>query len=158
MKIRQFNAGYSRPEDRVLFRVGMDDDSEFRFWLTRACLKEFFGWVDQWLAPADGTPAAALEAFQREAAVEGGDFATPMKERENFPFGEAPVLVVSLAVEADAGRKLRLHLNLADQRTVTLHLKEEMLVGIHKVIRQAIQAAAWGFSAIPAAAPPAHLH
>lgn len=155
MKIRQFNAGYNRAEDRILFRVGMDDDSEFRFWLTRACLKDFLGWVDAWLSPADGTPAAALKAFQREAAAAGGDFKTPMQSGQSFPLGEAPALVSSLAVATEA-RQVRLLLHLTDRRTVTLHLTEVLLVNVHHVLRHAIQNADWGLAA--AVAPAAHLH
>lgn len=156
MKIHQFNAGYNRLEDRLLLRVGMNDGSEFRFWLTRACLREFFGWVDQWLAPADITPAAARQAFQREAAAAGGDFETPLQVGESFPLGEVPVLVEAIRVESE-DQVLRLLMHLADRRTVTLHLNEELMAGIHQVIRQAVQGADWGLAA-QATAQTSHLH
>jgi hypothetical protein len=35
MTIKQFNATYLVPDDRLLFRFNTSDDSEYRFWLTR---------------------------------------------------------------------------------------------------------------------------
>ena len=35
MSIKQFNATYLAPDDRLLFRFNTLEDTEFRFWLTR---------------------------------------------------------------------------------------------------------------------------
>ena len=35
MSIKQFNATYLAPDDRLLFRFNTLEDAEFRFWLTR---------------------------------------------------------------------------------------------------------------------------
>jgi hypothetical protein len=35
MSIKQFNATYLAPDDRVLFRFNTADDAEYRFWFTR---------------------------------------------------------------------------------------------------------------------------
>ncbi len=35
MSIKQFNASYLAPDDRVLFRFNTVEDAEFRFWFTR---------------------------------------------------------------------------------------------------------------------------
>ena len=157
MKVQQFNASHVRKEDRVLLRVVMDTGDELRFWLTRACLKEFMGQIEAWLAPSDGSPDAILKSFQREAAVNKGDFSTPLKAGENFPLGEAPVLVESMRVETE-GSAVRLLLQLVNRHVATFNLNEDVLVSVHYVLRKAMLAADWGLVAAETAAAPIHLH
>ena len=148
MTIRQVNATYVAPEDRILLRVTMTEGDEFRFWLTRASLRDFGPQAAAWISAADGTPAAAVQAFKREAAAAQADFSTPLKQGEKFPLGEAPILVEALRLESE-GAKARLQLHLLDKRVVTLHLDETALAGIQRLLQQAIGGADWALPALP---------
>ncbi|MBI4986528.1 MAG: hypothetical protein HZC24_14600 [Rhodocyclales bacterium] len=147
MGIRQVNASYVGSEDRILLRVTMDEGDELRFWLTRAVLRSFALQAAAWLTAADATQAAAVRAFKREAAAAQADFATPLKAGESFPLGAAPILATSLRLESAEGES-RLVLSLIDKRAVTLHLDEEALAGIQRLIHQTAAAAEWGLPAI----------
>lgn len=143
MAIRQVNAGYVAAEDRILLRVTLTEGDELRFWLTRASLRAFVGQAAAWLAATDGSPAAAMQAFKREAAAAQADFATPLQQGETFPLGKLPILVEDLRLESE-GATARLLLRLLDKRAVTLHLDEKALAGIQHLLRQAVAAADWG--------------
>ena len=147
MSIRQFNAGYSAVEDRILFRVAMVNKDEYRFWLTRQCLRAFLPQVDRWLAPQNGTPQAAIDSFRREAAVAGADFQTPLAPGDNLPLGEVPVLVQ--AMRLDTGKGIHVVLTLADGREADFGITGEVLVGIQHMLKQAVTAADWGMLPTP---------
>lgn len=149
MAIRQVNASYVPVEDRILLRVTMSEGDEYRFWLTRACLREFAPQATAWIAAADHAPAAAaVTAFKREAAAAQADFSTPMQQGENFPLGKTPLLVETLRLES-AGAKAGLLLSLIDKRVVTLHLDENALAGVQRLLQQAISGADWALPTIP---------
>jgi hypothetical protein len=146
MSLRQFNAGYVPAEDRILMRVTLSSNEEFRFWLTRACLRSFFGQVETWLAPQDSLPQTAVEAFQREAGVAKADFATPLMPGESLPLGETPLLVQSIDLDS-GGASIRLVMTLIDGRQANFGLGGDVLVAIQYMLRQAVQAADWGLAA-----------
>ncbi len=156
MSIRQFNASYILAEDRILMRVTLETDEEFRFWLTRACLRGFFRQVDAWLAPRDDSTAAAVQAFQREAGIAQADFQSPLRPGEKLPLGAAPVLVEAIDVDA-GGESIRVAMTLADKRQADFNITGDVLVGVHHLLQQAARVADWGIQttafggAVPAA-------
>jgi hypothetical protein len=143
MSIRQFNASYILAEDRILMRVTLEGEEEYRFWLTRACLRGFFRQVDAWLAPRDDSTAAAVQAFQREAGVAQADFQSPLRPGERLPLGDAPVLVE--AIDVDAGvESIHIAMTLADKRQADFNITGDVLVGVHHLLQQAARVADWG--------------
>lgn len=152
MSIRQFNASYVATEDRILLRVTLESDEEFRFWLTRAGLKSLFQQVDAWLAPAGALAGDALKAFQREAGAARADFETPLSAGEIFPLGEVPLLVESIRMAA-SGDDIEIMMQLADHHQANFNITDDVLVGLQHMLRQAAQAADWGIVVPPAAQP-----
>jgi hypothetical protein len=160
MSIRQFNAGYQPDEDRILLRVTLAGDEEFRFWLTRACLRGFFRQIDAWLRPDDASASAAIQAFQREAGVARADFRTPLKPGERFPLGETPLLVKSIAIDA-ADKVVHVTFRLAGNQQANFNINDEILASVHAMLKQAVVAADWGLAveAMPVVgSAPARLH
>jgi hypothetical protein len=145
MSLQQFNATYMPVEDRILMRVTLTSREEFRFWLTRICLRGFFQQVETWLAPQDELPQSAIAAFQREAGVAKADFATPLTPGENLPLGEMPVLVQSIKIDV-RGEPVHLVMALPDSRQADFAISGDVLVGIQYMLKQAVQAADWGLS------------
>lgn len=154
MSLRQFNAGYVPAEDRILMRVTLSSNEEFRFWLTRACLRGFFDQVESWLAPRDSLPQAVIEAFQREAGVAKADFATPLTPGENLPLGETPLLVQSIQLDSRS-ESIHVVMALTDGRQADFVIDGDVLVGVQYMLRQAVQAADWGLAANTIATPSA---
>jgi len=160
MSIRQFNASYILAEDRILMRVTLEGDEEYRFWLTRASLRGFFRQVDAWMAPRDDATAAAVQAFQREAGVAQADYQSPLRPGEKLPLGDAPVLVEAIDVDAD-GDSIHVNMALADKRQADFTITGDVLVGVHHLLEQAARVADWGIptttygAAVPA---PSLLH
>ena len=158
MPICQLNVSYFDSEDRILLRVAMTEGDELRFWLTRAGLRTFVPQVTAWLSAADGSPGAAVRAFKLEAAAAQADFSNALLPGETFPLGEAPILVESLRLESeDTSTRLQLHLQ--DKRVVTLHLDEEALAGLQKLLNDTARAADWGLPEIlPTVSVPGKVH
>jgi hypothetical protein len=153
--IRQFNATYLAEEDRILLRVTLASDEEFRFWLTRACLRGFFRQVEAWLTPDNASAAAAVKAFQREAGVARADFQSPLQPGETFPLGEAPVLVKAIDIDTDiGGQSVRVTLQLVGNRQGNFNINDEILSSVHAMLKQAVQVADWGIATTTFAATP----
>jgi hypothetical protein len=148
MSLRQFSANYDAVEDRILLRVTLTDGGEVRFWLTRASLRGFFGQVNVWLQPADSSPTAAVKSFQREVSAAQADLKTPLKPGQDFPFGEAPLLVKSISIKTtEAGVKMRFVLV---GRQADFGITEEILAGVQALLRQVVAATDWGLAVHPA--------
>lgn len=145
MSIRQFNASYVATEDRILLRVTLEGEEEFRFWLTRAGLKALFRQVDAWLAPASATAEAALQAFRREAGAARADFQTPHQPGQSFPLGETPVLVEAVTMAGD-GDDVQVLMQLAGGHQARFDLTGDVLLGMQQLLQQAGQAADWGLA------------
>ena len=143
MSIRQFNASYILAEDRILMRVTLEGDEEYRFWLTRACLRGFFRQVDAWLVPRDDTTAAAVQAFQREAGVARADYQSPLRPGETLPLGDTPVLVEAIDVDT-SDESIHIAMALADKRQADFNITGDVLVGVHHLLEQAARVADWG--------------
>jgi hypothetical protein len=157
MSIRQFNASYILAEDRILMRVTLESDEEYRFWLTRACLRGFFRQVDTWLVPPDDSTAAAVQAFQREAGLAQADYQSPLRPGERLPLGDAPVLVEAIDVDADDD-SIHIAMALADKRQADFSITGDVLVGVHHLLEQAARVGDWGlltttFGGSPGSAP-----
>ncbi len=145
MTIRQFNVTYSADEDRMLLRAILTNNEEYRFWLTRASLKPFFQFIEQWLQPANSLPAEAVKAFHREASVAGADFQTPLKPGEIFPIGETPVLVRKIDVQTEPGSPaVRLILKIPENRLATFNIDEQVLASLNALLQKAVRGTDWG--------------
>ena len=156
MSIRQFNAGYVAAEDRVLLRVTLGNGDEYRFWLTRAVLRGFLGESGRWLGPRDETPAAAVEAFRREAALASADFATPLTPGEHLPLGEQPVLVSAMRLATEDG--VHVVLTLIDGRNADFNLNADILAAVCVMLKQAVAAADWALPAVESPAGAVRFH
>lgn len=150
MTIRQVNITYFNQEDRLMLRLLAGEKDEFRFWLTRACLKEFMPQATNWLAATDAKPAdVALQAFKREQAAASADLNSAYADGENFPLGETPILVLAMHLTQEQGRAL-LRLELAENRMVVLTLEEHAIAGIQRLLRETAETIGWD---LPTAAP-----
>ncbi|QWC96193.1 hypothetical protein G6733_05560 [Polynucleobacter paneuropaeus] len=110
MSIKQFNATYLAPDDRLLFRFNTLEDAEFRFWLTRrvtlfilaATAHLIVKNLEQTHSPE---AAKAIADFEKEAVqVSKGGTAGESQNTPNdqyqpggkYPLGADPLLVMDV--------------------------------------------------------------
>jgi len=145
--IKQFNAVYSRPEDRILLRLTTTDDAELRLWLTRAVFLELSQQCARVfrVAIAERVPAISVETveeFEREVAQKTADFGTPFQPGKTQPLDANPLLVSAAKVERVDDR-LDVALVLTDGKRVTLHLADVWVRRLLELLTRVSRAAGW---------------
>jgi hypothetical protein len=156
MKIKQFNASYLAHDDRLLFRFNTDENTEFRFWLTRrvtlfilaATQHLIVKRLEQTHTPQAakaiaefGTVAANVVQDQMQTGSES------FQPSETFPFGADPVLVmdVKCSLEKDSLEDLlALDLILPGDANINLKLAGSILHGMCSLLNQLREHASWG--------------
>lgn len=104
MSIKQFNATYLAPDDRLLFRFNTTEDTEFRFWFTRR-VTLFILAATQHLAVKSLEQAHApeiakaiadfdKEVMQSNPESKGVSKAEAYQPASNYPLGADPLLVM----------------------------------------------------------------
>lgn len=165
-RLRQLNAAYDAVQDRVLFRVATSAGQEFRFWITR----RFMGLLWQALtrvletfakARTPGGPLlrAALADIAEFNAMQGADFATPFSDGNQFPLGDAPILLARITVLAGPAGQQILRLTPEQGLGIDLALDEKLAHLLAKLLRQAAAVGDWALdlSSPAEAAIPARL-
>ena len=111
-RLDQIQISFVAAEDRLMMRMSTNEDSEFRFWLTRWFVKALRPALEGTLGKqtriqTQVTQSARKEllAFEHEKAVQSADFATPYKPHDkSLPLGEQPVLLSRFQIRpADDG-------------------------------------------------------
>lgn len=104
MSIKQFNATYLAPDDRLLFRFNTLENTEFRFWFTRRVtlfiLAATQHLIVKNLEQAHSPEAAkaiaefSKEAIQIDLAAQCVSQVSNYQPAENYPLGADPLLVM----------------------------------------------------------------
>jgi hypothetical protein len=106
MSIKQFNATYLAPDDRLLFRFNTTEDTEFRFWFTRrvtlfilAATQHFtVKSLEQAHALEIATAIAEFdkEVMQINSKSKGVSKAEAYQTASSYPLGADPLLVMDV--------------------------------------------------------------
>jgi hypothetical protein len=155
--IQQLNLSYDKLQDRLLFRVGLTDDTEIALWMTYRFSRQLWAELNQEAhlpeskSFANGEVADAVSQFQQEAeateAVQKLDFATEYKPRGSMRT-EGELLAVSFALLDDAKH---LEVTCLEQVAVNFNLTPELVLAICKMLQLATKEAGWEMTAaIPA--------
>ncbi|MBU3582010.1 hypothetical protein ICN19_08265 [Polynucleobacter sp. AP-Capit-er-40B-B4] len=104
MSIKQFNATYLAPDDRLLFRFNTTEDTEFRFWFTRRITLFILAAtqhltvksLEQTHAPEIAKAIADFdkEVMQSNPESQGVSKAEAYQPAANYPLGADPLLVM----------------------------------------------------------------
>ena len=105
MSIKQFNATYLAPDDRLIFRFNTTEDTEFRFWFTRR-ITLFILAATQHLTVKSleqtHTPEIAKamadfgkEVMQSNPESQGASKTEAYQPASNYPLGADPLLVMN---------------------------------------------------------------
>ena len=104
MSIKQFNATYLAPDDRLLFRFNTTEDTEFRFWFTRRVTLFILAAtqhltvknLEQTHAPEIAKAIAEFgkEVMQSNPESQGVSKTEAYQPASNYPLGADPLLVM----------------------------------------------------------------
>jgi hypothetical protein len=153
--IHQLNLSYSIEQDRLLFRVGLSDNTELMVWLTLRITKQL--WLllngETHLPTANSiqieTPAAqAVEQFKQEVqateALKKMDFATqyqPRKEVRN----DSALLATALQLTDDGTKHL--DITCIENINVRMNLTQELILAICNMLLLSSKEAGWDIGA-----------
>jgi len=148
MALHQVNLGYSAPEDRLLLRISLTDNKEFRFWLTRAITRSLLGHLQSGerksLGVGDTLAAPVVQEFRREQATAENDFSSEFQsEATEFPFGAEPRLVLEASLR-DTGEHHELKLGLNAGNAFVMEMDLGMIQHFVKLIQLAVNVTDWG--------------
>lgn len=146
MAIQQINASYIAEEDRLLLRITTAKE-EYRLWLTRAVAAKFLDVSDKLVVDAlakqhPQVQAQAIAEFQEEALAAKENFSQAFKPVDELPLGSAPQLVLGINATVD-GEHCLLGLQLGNRRTLTLHLRHDLLVKTKLLLKKIVVQAQW---------------
>lgn len=151
MGLHQVNLGYSAPEDRLLLRISLTDNKEFRFWLTRAMTRNLLGRLQEGerkgLGVGDTLAAPVVQEFRRDQATADNDFSSEFQSSATeFPFGPDPRLVLEVDLR-DAGELQELKLGLNNGNAFVMEMDLGMIQHFVKLIQLAANTTDWGLEA-----------
>lgn len=162
MGIQQLNLSYSPEQDRLLFRVGLHDNSELQAWLTYRVTRQIWQLLSGKTAlptadsiQQDATPQQALEKFRQEAqvaeALQKMDFSTAYQPREKVQ-NEGTMLVVKADLNDANPDAPMLNLTCVEGMTINMNLNREMVLAICNMLQLTAKEAGWSVGA-PAQEP-----
>ena len=159
MGIRQINGTYIPTEDRIVLRVSTDAGEEFRLWLTRPVTAQLLAAIRTIAARtiAQKFPpqvAQTVTEFEQQAVAQQTKLDDQFVPGATFPLGEAPALVVKLALTpVDAG--VSLDLGMPNGANVNLRLALQLSQQVGVLLDRLQHNANWQIApaAEPAAAP-----
>lgn len=154
-RIQQLNLSYDKVQDRLLFRVGLSDDSEVALWLTYSFSRML--WValnkeahlpeaKEYALPE---PEDAVDAFKQEfeatEALKAMDFETEYAPREVLR-NESVMLAVSFDLSDNAKR---LDVSCFEGLVVNINLNDDLTLAICNMLQLAFKEAGWALSDVP---------
>lgn len=147
--IQQLNLSYDKLQDRLLFRVGLSDDTEIALWFTYRFSRGLWtalngeAHLPEAKAFAQEEAAEAVEQFEQEVkateALSKLDFATEYTPREEMR-NDGILLAVSFKLGEDA--KL-LEITCFEELAVNVNLTPELVLAISNMLQLATKEAGW---------------
>lgn len=155
--IQQLNFSYDKRQDRVLFRVGLTDETEIALWFTYRFSRKLWAALNQEAhlpepkSFANAGVTHAISQFKQELeateALKKMDFATEYTPRE-VSRTAGNLLAVSFTLSDDAKQ---LEVTCLEDIAVNFNLTPELILAICSMLQMAAKEAAWQItSAVPA--------
>lgn len=149
--IQQLNLSYNIEQDRMLFRVGMNDDSELALWLTMRMAKLLMTLLksENNLPSADNEmkldePAAEAAQFEKEAeaveTLENMDFKTEYQPRKSVR-NEGELLATNIELLDDGAQYL--NITCLEGLAVRINLNQALIIAICNMLRMSAKEAGW---------------
>lgn len=153
--IQQLNLSYSAEQDRLLFRVGLSDNTELMVWLTLRITKQFWALLngETHLPTASSIkietpPAQAVEQFKQEVqateALQKMDFSTQYQPR-NEVRNDSAMLATALQLTDDGVKHL--DISCLEGVNVRMNLTQELILAICNMLQLSSKEAGWDIGA-----------
>lgn len=156
--IQQINLGYNTQQDRLLFKVGLSDNSELLVWLTQRITKQLWQMLNgQTYLPtatsiqAEMPPQQAVQQFKQEAqAVEtlkNLDFSSEYQPRTDVVNNGAMLAIAVIIINIE-NRPPSLELPCLEGITVRMNLTQELILALCNMLQLSAKEAAWELGAV----------
>ena len=153
--IHQIHLSYSAEQDRLLFRVGLSDDSELMVWLTLRITKQLWALLngESHLPTASSiqieTPAAkAVEQFKQEVeateTLKNMDFTTQYQPRKEV-LNNSAMLATGLQLTDDGTKHL--DITCLENINVRMNLTQELILALCNMLSLSSKEAGWDIGA-----------
>lgn len=101
MTIKQFNAGWSKKEDRIFLNLNTSEGDLYRLWITRFIAKHLLQGLQQLIQKdleVKHNPRASqvIQEFQKEVIKKQESFSDVFEGGDKLPLGDEPILVIGL--------------------------------------------------------------
>lgn len=158
-KLHQLNVRFDPEQDRLLWSIASDDQSEILLWVTRRYLLLLLQVLDR-LADNSGDIAVhgdqetrqAVKSFQRAASRENADFHTEYRPQvKTRPLGDEPLLAKRISYRTAEDGIHHLGVGLVDGRTINLALDQNLLHAVTKILEDGGRQAEWQIETAQAA-------
>lgn len=126
MAIKQFNAGWSKKEDRIFLNLNTTEGEVFRFWITRFITKHLLQGSHTLIqanleTKHNARASQVIQEFQKDAVKQQLNLHESFEGGDKTPLGDEPVLVIGLNLQA-SNQSVTIGLQLAINKTATFDL------------------------------------
>jgi len=153
--IQQLNLSYSAEQDRLLFRVGLSDDTELMIWLTYRISKQLWALLNSetHLPTANSIqietpPTQAVKQFKQEIQATETllkmDFTTEYQQRKVVR-NDGAMLATSLQLTDDGVKHL--DIGCLEGVSVRMNLTHELILAICNMLQLSTKEASWDIGA-----------
>lgn len=151
--IQQINLGYNAEQDRLLFRVGLSDNTELLVWLTNRITQMMWSLLtgEAHLPTATSIevqtpPQQAVEQFKQEAqavdALQKMDFKTEYQPRPEVR-NDGAMLAINVLLISQENKPSSLEMPCLEGVTVRINLNQELTLAICNMLQLACNEAGW---------------
>lgn len=155
--IQQINLGYNAEQDRLLFRVGLSDNTELLVWLTSRITQLLWSLLtgEVHLPTADSIQAEmplqkAVEQFKQEMlaadALQKMDFKTEYQPRSEVRNDGAMLALNALLIHVE-NKQPSLELPCLEGVTVRINLNPDLTLAMCNMLQMATKEAGWVINA-----------
>ena len=159
--IQQINLGYNAEQDRLLFRVGLNDNTELLVWLTSRITQLLWTLLTGEAhlptansIQADSPPEQAVAQFKQEMqaadALQKMDFKTEYQPRPEVRNDGAMLAINAVLVRVD-DKPPSLELPCLEGVSVRINLNPELTLAMCNMLQLATKEAGWAINALGAA-------
>jgi hypothetical protein len=155
--IQQINLSYDIAQDRLLLRVGLNDDTELLVWLTQRMSNTLWQLLNAETAlptatsiEKDAPPQSAVAQFKQEAkaseSLQKMDFASEYQPRKTVR-NDQIMLATSVLMMTYSNKAPSLELPCLEGVTIRMNLTPELILALCSMLQRTTRESGWQFNA-----------
>ncbi|MAM71653.1 MAG: hypothetical protein CMP91_10970 [Gammaproteobacteria bacterium] len=146
-QLQQLNISYIAKEDRLLFRVRVGANTEFRIWFTRRFTDLLLKLLNEKMQNYGGAEVLAV-SNETQKDIKQGAFEKKYQEPQapDYPFGENGFVACQIKSGTDKQDNLQLQILPEKGKGMNLKLDKKLMFMLHNLLTQGIQHADWNLA------------